>query len=393
MRAADLLPRAAPARLELLPSVGEALFHAGEFAEADALLEEAITAAAGAGKRHIEAHAKLVRLLVRLHIGETAQWGEEAIVDTNEAIAIFDALEDHTGLARAWRYLGYAHGNACRWGDMAIALGRALDHARLAGDVREQARSATGYATALLYGPTPVDDAIQRCDGIVEQIAHDRQAQGLVLAHLAQLQAMRGRLTEARALYLKARALLEDLGAHLGAAFVALHSGRVELLAGDLPAARAELTRAYETLERLGDKYFRPTIAARLAKILYAQGLVDAAEHFATEAEALAAADDIYSQALWRSARAMILAQRGLHEAAVDLSDQALELVARTDATQLQAEVLGDRADVLHASGREGEALAALAKAVRLAESKGSRADVEFSRTLQRQLQAKPLVR
>ena len=186
--------------------------------------------------------------------------------------------------------------------------------------------------------------------------------------------------------------MLEDLGATVRAAEVSLNSGRVELLAGDLTAARTELSDGYETLERLGDKYFRPTVAARLAKVLYEQGLVDEAEHYATEAEALAAADDIYSQALWRSVRSMILARRGLPEAAVELSDQAIELLARTDATQLQAEVLYDRAEMLHGSGREDDAMTALAEAARVAQSKGSLADAERSRKLRWQLTTKPLV-
>src|SRR5207247_4086747 len=84
MRAAELVPAKEPERLRLLPSLGEALFHAGDFPEADGVLEEAIATSEASGERRIEAHAKLVRLLVRLHLGETSQWGEPAILDTNE---------------------------------------------------------------------------------------------------------------------------------------------------------------------------------------------------------------------------------------------------------------------------------------------------------------------
>src|SRR5207247_5891416 len=159
---------------------------------AETVLEEAIALAADSGDGQIEAHAKLARLLVRLHLGETSQWAEEAILDSNAAIATFEELEDHTGLARAWRYLGYTHGNAFRWGDMALALSRALDYARLASDARQQAWSATGYAVALLYGPTHVEEAIRRSEQIVEQMGDDRQAYGQVLSYLAHLDAMRG---------------------------------------------------------------------------------------------------------------------------------------------------------------------------------------------------------
>ncbi len=47
------------------------------------------------------------------------------------------------------------------------AAEQAIEHARLAGDVRQEARAVTTYATAALHGPTPVDEAIRRCEEIV----------------------------------------------------------------------------------------------------------------------------------------------------------------------------------------------------------------------------------
>ena len=46
-RAVRLLPRAGPDRVELLAELGEALYELGEFASADAALEEAIEKALG----------------------------------------------------------------------------------------------------------------------------------------------------------------------------------------------------------------------------------------------------------------------------------------------------------------------------------------------------------
>jgi predicted ATPase len=385
-RATALLPALGQERLELLPSYGQALFQTGDFTAAEAVLEEAIAGSQALGAQGIAAHATLVRLLVRLHSGAAEQWNDEAIIETNEAIAVFDSLGDYEGLARAWRYLGYAHGNACRFGDMAAAVAHALENARLAGDARQYAWSAKDYAAALLYGPTPVEEAIERCKQIMGEIADDRQAHGLVLAHLAQLEAMRQRFGEARALYRSARTLLEDLGAHVMAASVSLHSARVELLAGDLAAAHNELSYGYEALERVGDRYFRPTLAAWLARVLYEQGRLSEAEAYTQTAEALAADDDVFSQALWRSARAKILTRLGNWDEAIGLSDEALALLARTDATVLRADALHDHAQVLHAHRRGHEAHGALADAIRLAESKGSLADAQRLRGLLREL-------
>ena len=56
-RAAALLDAAHPDRLALLPELGEALMELGEFADARAVLGEAVTTAARAGDARLEASA------------------------------------------------------------------------------------------------------------------------------------------------------------------------------------------------------------------------------------------------------------------------------------------------------------------------------------------------
>src|SRR5207237_8291409 len=63
-RAANLLPTRDPARLELLPDLGEALTHIGEFAWAQVFLGEAAEAATEAGDDRLHAHAVLARLML-----------------------------------------------------------------------------------------------------------------------------------------------------------------------------------------------------------------------------------------------------------------------------------------------------------------------------------------
>ena len=120
--------------------------------------------------------------------------------------------DDQAGLAKAWRVIGAVHGVACRYGEAAPAVQRAIEHARNAGDVRQERRDAAPYALAALYGPTPVPEAIASCERIVEESAGDRRSEGLALSALAQLEAMRGDFDLARKRVGRARDMLTELG-------------------------------------------------------------------------------------------------------------------------------------------------------------------------------------
>src|SRR6266536_55900 len=77
-RATALLPVGTLERVELLPRLSEALMESGEFAKAEALLEEAIEAATLLGDERLAADAILSRLLVRHHATEDLHaWCEE----------------------------------------------------------------------------------------------------------------------------------------------------------------------------------------------------------------------------------------------------------------------------------------------------------------------------
>ncbi len=93
-----------------------------------------------------------------------------------------------TRQASRWRggcSLGSA-GTACRFGDAADGVDeRAIEHARRAGDVRQERRARHGVrAAAISLGPTNVDEAIARCESCLEQTAGDRQSEGILLAVL-----------------------------------------------------------------------------------------------------------------------------------------------------------------------------------------------------------------
>ncbi len=333
--AANLLGRAVALvederlRLELLPDYGEALLQVGRFEEAGVVLEEAIDKGGEASLPLVAAHASLVRLLVRLRAGHTQSWRDEAAVTIAEAMAVFQEREDHAGTAKAWRLLAWTHGTACHFALAAEAQENALKYARLADDARQQARAATAYAAAAVFGPTQVSEAIDRCELMLEQV----RAQATVMPRgscslsSAACSAMQGSFDRAQELSAEGRAMLEDLGLGLEGALVDIEAWRVHMLADDRVAAEREIRRAYDALQGAGEKFILSTVAGLLAQTLYRMDRLDEVEALGRLAEELATDDDVDSQALWRCVRAKVLARQGAFDSAEAHMHEALEIL------------------------------------------------------------------
>jgi predicted ATPase/class 3 adenylate cyclase len=370
-RAAALLPADHPDRLALLPNLGEALMEIGEFPWAMLYLDEAVELTRD--RPRLQADAILTRLLVRHHVEDNLErWRDEVTREAQRLIPVLQGERADAELAKAWRLLGFVHGSVCRYGEAAAAVKEAVEHARRAKDARQEARNASAYTLAALYGPTPAAEAIEHCEHLAAEGLSDRQAEALVLCSLAQLRAMQGEFDRARELRRTARTLLDDLGIIVLAASTAMHCARIELLAGDLETAEAELRRATDTLTRLGERYLLPPIAALLAQVVYEQGRPDEAEQISRTAEGIAAVDDVEAQALWRSVRAKVLAGRDRVEEAERLAREAVRLIQTTDAPGMQADALVDLATVLRRSGRTDETRVVALEARRLYQEKGN---------------------
>ena len=371
-RAAQLLPEGDAARLDLLPDLGEALLEVGEFAWAQLFLEEAAAAAAANGDERLAAEVAIVQMSLQRFTEKLDAWTDSVLEEAQRVIETFERAGDDAALARAWRLVMNAYGVAERFGDAATAAERAGEHARRAGDGRQESNAAFAYAQAALYGPTPVPEAIARCEAVLARASGDRRLEGVVMCLLAPLRAMQGEFEVARDLYVRGRSALEEIGARTIAANMSLKAYTVELLAGDLAAAERELRETYEVLERMDERYLRPTVAGFLAGVLWMQDRHDEAERFAAIAEEVAASDDVGTQALWRSARAKILVRDGRFDEAVEVAGAAVELLQRTDGLGVQADALIALADVLRHAGRVEEADRAAGEALALYERKGN---------------------
>jgi ATP/maltotriose-dependent transcriptional regulator MalT len=286
-------------------------------------------------------------------------------------MAVFEREGDHAGLAKSWRLLAWTHGTALQFGMAAEACARAIEEARRAGDTRQLTLAATEYAAAAVFGSTPVASAIERCELMVEQVSGDRQSEATIMAYLGSLLACQGSFDRARELSSRALSMLEELGLDVTYSHLCLESWRIEMTAGDIPAAERVLRDAYERLERVGERYMLSTVAGLLGRTLYVVGRYDEAESLGNFAKDLASEDDVDTQALWRCVLGKVLARRGSATEGEGLVREAIALLAPTDDLPFQCEALLDLAEVQRLTGSD-EITATLEAARRLAEAKGN---------------------
>jgi class 3 adenylate cyclase/tetratricopeptide (TPR) repeat protein len=369
-RAIALIPNDEPARGAMLPELGIALVQLGRLAEAEDTLTAAAERAHATGEVVAEANAVTARFFARVQVAsETAVAELDARFE--ELWAVFTQASDELGLARLWRARALVHWLAGQSTQAEAAWTRAAAHARRAGDEPGAADAMCWLASAACEGPTPVPEAILRCESILAELQVDRRSQALAMRPLATLHAMAGRLDEARGLLERANAILGELG--VGLTSSACHDDAlVALLAGDAASAEAALRHGYAALDEMGERALLATTAAMLGRALYLVGNLDEALAFADAAQNAAAADDLSAQILARTARAQVLAHRGDTRAAEQLSARAVAMASRTDWLNDHADAMMVHADVLIAKGDSAAAEAARSRALDLYDRKGN---------------------
>jgi predicted ATPase len=346
----------------------------GHIAEGTAVLESAL---ALSGER--PARALLGLCMLRNLRGET----EGLEDDIREALRACEELGDPYSLAQAWNLRGQFDGSVL--GRLAAgeeSWRQALGYAEQGGFAAEKAESVSWLLISAIFGPLPVEQGIARCLEFAEAAADEPATQAFCSSGRAVLEAMRGDFETARELVTSGRRLLEELGLPVWVAITAQEVFFVEMLAGDAAAASAVLRQSDEALAEMGERSFRSTIAGLLAQTLCALGEDDEAEHFSRECERAAADEDVFSQVLWRSARAKVLARRGEARAAEDAARDAVAIAERSDLLNTQADALLDLAEVLALGGRADDAKAAALEAAERFERKGNLPSLARARAL-----------
>jgi DNA-binding SARP family transcriptional activator len=379
-RAVSLVPWEKPLRRRLLLDLALARYAARDSDGAVSALTDLVAESEETGDALVEAWARmeLEYIRVRREPGHTA----DNLLDVAAgAIPIFEEAGEQRALGRAWLFTGWVQGghrgNHAEWRD---AAERALEHYRAAA--WPTSTCVGEIAAALYWGPTPVGDAVARC----EQLLRDESspvAGAYLQSFLGGLVAQRDEFERARDLVGSARGTLEDLGLRSSVlTYCSTVLGEIELLAGEGASAERVLRELCDELQQSRDFSQLASRASDLAEALVIQGFLEEAEEWTRVAEGHAAADDVNAQMMWRPVRARIYARRGALEVAEDLAYEGVRLSDTTDDLNRRAEAHRDLGEVLGLAGRSSEASDAFKRAVELYESKGNLVGAARARAL-----------
>ena len=323
-RAVRLLPDGDSDAIALYPDLAAAIADGGDLERA----EELCRAAEELGDEATTLRARLRRIWLRLLRGAPMAG---AVPEMEAAIAEAERLGEKAILAEGlWRLavLNTWLGDNAKGEQL---LRRSLEHSESLGDARLRAETLWWIGIVLLWGPTPVDEALAEC----RKLAGSTDLSQLALAELLVVQgallALTGEFAQGRQLAAEGRWILLELGHKVKYAAVAQPVAIIELLAGDAAAAERFLREAHETLEAAGERGYLSTVSALLALALARQERYAEAESFADQSRLIGAEDDLITQIYWRVAKAQVAAAGGELAEAAHLAAEATELMTDYD--------------------------------------------------------------
>jgi DNA-binding SARP family transcriptional activator/tetratricopeptide (TPR) repeat protein len=377
-RATSILPLSAPLRSELLVELGIPLDAAGDLDVAIEVLESAIEHASGRDRRiELRARMELEYVRTRRISGSTG----EALLDVaSAAIPVFEAAGDDRSIGRALLFTGWVRGgHRGQHQARERAAERALTH--YARSTWPISLCAGEIADSLYNGPTPVPDAIDRCNALLRTAALDRYGRANVESWLGGLLAQLGEFDEARVLIAAARDTYEELGQRGSSATrSAAILGDVELLAGEVASAEAAFRWVCDELDEIHAHSHLASRAGDLSEAIYLLGRLDESLAWTEIAEKHSAADDIDALVRWMPVRAKIQARHGALEDASALARHGLRLAVASDALNLHAKAEQDLGEILLLAGQAEDARAAFCEALELYEEKGNIVAAEHAR-------------
>jgi class 3 adenylate cyclase/tetratricopeptide (TPR) repeat protein len=379
-RATALLAPDDPHRARTTADLGMALVQLGRLADATAVLDEAATRAAERGDALAEAHATTARFFACVQV-DSAAAAEDLSADFDARARTFAVSGDEVGLDRLWRARGFVHWLAGRSAEAAADWMRGAGHAAAADDDHGRADALSWVICALALGPTPVWEAIERCDAMLAELAFERHVAALSMRPIAHLHAMAGSFDVARDLLERSNVMLGELGVSMHSA-VTHYDALVALLAGDAGRAEAVLRTGYEQLDAMGERSLLATSAGLLARALVEQDRSEEAWAYLDVAEEAAAPDDLSAHMVARTERARLLARRGAMAEADRLSAEAVALAAQTDWVIDRAGTLVARAEVLRAAGDSAAAVTTIREGLALYVRKGDVVSARRARAL-----------
>jgi tetratricopeptide (TPR) repeat protein len=286
-----------------------------------------------------------------------------------------EQLGDDATLADAWfivAWTAFVRGKIARTED---ALQRSILHAERAGARTSLRRALNLYLGTGVFGPTPADEAIARCESALAR-EPERATEAAAYRALGALRILHGDFAAARDYLQRDAELCEELGLRVAAASAREHRATIELHEGDAAAAEETLRGAYAVLDAAGDTSAASTLVAILAEAVFRQGRLAEAVRWTEISESLAPAQDFHSQIKWRATRAKALAHTG-DRGAEALAREAVAIARDGEMPVLLVEALLALVEVLQLAGSAREARKLAREAREVAERKGDRIDAE----------------
>ncbi len=349
-RAVALRPAEDPERAALLIDLGGVLGEEGRFDEAAGALAQAMRVAKACDDSALVARAQVERMLAQVQVDPEGVARQASRLGGRLSRTLTEA-DDHAGLARLWHLRGLLSWIRARAGDASECWRWAAEQASLAADDRTLADALGWEASAATQGPTPVDEAFDRCTEILSRLTTNPWAAALVHQQVAGLHAMRGEFDRAFALLDEANEALAGFSPTVDAA-VSHPEVLVSMLAAEPERAERHLRAGRRRLEAMGERAVLASTEALLGMAVLAQGRVEEADRLARRSARLATDGDMSAQVMWRRVRAVALAAQGRPRDAERFARDAVVLAERTDYLNDHAGALEDLA---HVHGRAGD--------------------------------------
>jgi class 3 adenylate cyclase/tetratricopeptide (TPR) repeat protein len=372
-RASAVLPAGDERRLSLLPELVSALYESGQGNEAARLLDEA----SGAESELTRARAAVTRAIIR-----------QGPVEGGDSIReVFERAGDDYGLALYWWSDSVVAWGRVRVAETEAACTRALSQLERAGALRGyvpgyvRARLAATY----LFGPTYVDEAIDRVHAIIEA-GSGQVALAFQRSVLGRLHAMRGEFEVARELVAGARHAYLDSGMLVVAGSLAMTEGWIEWRAGEVVVAEGVLREGVELLERIRDRSYHGTVALNLADLYYNLGRFDEARELCASARETTEPSDLINFVMVDAIEGSLLAREGRLEEAIEQCRRGVERTEGSDGLENLAIPRRYLAETLFLAGRTSEAARVGAEALEIRDAKGDATGAARTRELFAQL-------
>ncbi len=366
-RAASLLPADSRSRLELLRHLAYAVDQTGRMLEARSIAQELYERATAIGDRVLAAHGRSYATPHPFFDREADRAAAKAAFE--DVIATFAEAGDEAGLAAAKRRLGLVHRSQGRRGVSIQWLEQALRHADAADDASTRRAVVYSLANDVTGGPTPVPDAIARCEALLATCGDDRVLTAAVTRHLGALLAMAGRFDEFRSCEARSAPVLDEAAVE-SLSWGSLSAGAYgKMLAGDYEGAEQALRAKWRVYPvEVGKTQILAVGAAYgLTNLLCSLGRWDEAE------ECLAAVRHTGHPSPARIlAEARLAAQRGRHDEGLALAEKLSRRNGQSDNLNALAGIRLGIAEVQRAAGLEEAAARSVRRAVMLFEQKGN---------------------